>query len=41
MAGIDEEKEQLMSYLKRLNANIADSELSRERIKNIMKESEK
>ncbi len=37
----DEEKEQLMSYLKRLNANIADSELSRERIKNIMKESEK
>ena len=37
----DEEKTQLMSYLKRLNANIADSELSREKIKSIMKESEK
>lgn len=31
------EKEQLMSYLKRLNGNIADSDLSRDNFKNIMK----
>lgn len=36
-----EEKEQLMSYLKRLNANIADGELSREKFKKIIEESEK
>lgn len=37
----EDEKEQLMSFLKRLNANIADSELSRENFKKIMNESEK
>ena len=37
----EEEKEQLMGYLKRLNSNIAASDLSREKIKKIMKESEK
>lgn len=37
----DEEKEVLMSYLKRLNNNIADSELSRDKFKKIMKEGEK
>ncbi|MBO7178835.1 MAG: MarR family transcriptional regulator [Clostridia bacterium] len=37
-AGFSEnEKEQLMSYLKRLNGNIADSDLSRDNFKNIMK----
>lgn len=33
----ENEKEQLMSYLKRLNGNIADSDLSRDNLKNIMK----
>ncbi|MBR2876217.1 MAG: MarR family transcriptional regulator [Clostridia bacterium] len=37
----EEEKEQLMSYLKRLNENIADSELSCEDYKKILKGSEK
>lgn len=37
----EDEKEQLMSYLKRLNANIADSELSRDKYKKIIEESEK
>ncbi len=37
----EDEKEQLMSYLKRLNANIADSELSRDKFKKIIEESEK
>lgn len=37
----EEEKEQLMGYLKRLNSNIAASDLSREKIKKIMEESEK
>ena len=36
----EEEKEQLMSYLKRLNSNIAANELSREDFKKIIKESE-
>lgn len=40
-AGFNEdEKEQLMSYLKRLNTNIAANELSREDFKKIIEESE-
>jgi DNA-binding MarR family transcriptional regulator len=33
----EDDKEQLMSYLKRLNGNIADSDLSRENFKKVIK----